>query len=98
MSVRKITGVTNGRTPYVCGARDPRKIPLDRCVSLGDLMATLQRCKELDEKDKMKNKKTNDTKQKNVSKKKKKTEDPKAIRRNNSPRKRIGTPGGFFGY
>ena len=37
---------------YVCGAEDPRKIPLHNCVSLGDLMATLQICKELDEKDK----------------------------------------------
>jgi len=36
------------RPPYVCGAKDPRKIPLDRCVSLGDLMATIERCKELD--------------------------------------------------
>ena len=37
---------------YVWGAEDPRKIPLHNCASLGDLMATLQICKELDEKDK----------------------------------------------
>ena len=53
---------------YVCGARDPRKIPLNQCVSLGDLMATLQRCKELDERDKMKNKNIDNTKQKSVLK------------------------------
>ncbi len=55
--------IINGRSPYVCGARDPRKIPLNQCVSLGDLMATLQRCKELDERDKTKNKKRKDKRQ-----------------------------------
>lgn len=55
--------IINGRSPYVYGARDPRKIPLNQCVSLGDLMATLQRCKELDERDKTKNKKRKDKRQ-----------------------------------
>ena len=42
---------------YVCTAKDPRKIPLNQCRSLGDLMATLERCKELDRIDKKKKKK-----------------------------------------
>ncbi len=51
------TGITDGsETPYVWGKKDPRKTPLTECRSLGDMMATIQRCKELDEKDK-KNKK-----------------------------------------
>ncbi len=58
---------------YVCGARDPRKIPLNQCVSLGDLMATLQRCEELDERDKMKNKNIDNTKQKSVRRLKRRT-------------------------
>ncbi len=51
---RKITGITSGKNGYVCGKKDPRKTPLNQCVSLGDLMATLQICEELDEKDKKK--------------------------------------------
>jgi len=42
---------------YVCGAKDPRKIPLNQCASLGDLMATLERCRELDKQDRKKGKK-----------------------------------------
>jgi hypothetical protein len=30
---------------------DPRKMPLNQCASLGDLMFHLQQCKELDKKD-----------------------------------------------
>lgn len=56
MPIRKITGITDGKMPYVCGAKDPRKIPLNQCVSLGDLMATLEICRELDEEDKKKRK------------------------------------------
>ena len=56
MSRRKVLGVDLDKIPrdYVCFKKDPRKTPLDQCWSLGDLMATLQRCKELDEKDKKK--------------------------------------------
>lgn len=39
---------------YVFAAEDPRKIPLNQCASLGDLMATITRCKELDAKDRKK--------------------------------------------
>lgn len=57
MAIRKITGITsNIRLPYVCGMKDPRKVPLNQCVSLGDMMATIQICKELDEKDKKRKK------------------------------------------
>jgi hypothetical protein len=53
MPIRKITGVTNRYWKrYVCFEKDPRKIPLNQCASFGDLMATLERCKELDRKDK----------------------------------------------
>ena len=45
------------RPQYVCGMKDPRKVPLNQCVSLGDLMATIERCKELDRLDKKKGKK-----------------------------------------
>lgn len=38
--------------PYVCLEEDPREIPLNKCVSFGDLMATIQKCKELDKKEK----------------------------------------------
>jgi len=47
------------RPRYVCGAKDPRKIPLNQCATLGDLMATLEICKELDELDEKKRKKRN---------------------------------------
>ena len=53
MPIRKITGITDKHwKQYVCFKKDPRKTPLNQCASLGDLMATIQRCKELDGKDK----------------------------------------------
>jgi len=53
MPIRKITGVTDKHWKrYVCFQKDPRKIPLSECASLGDLMATIERCKELDRIDK----------------------------------------------
>lgn len=39
---------------YVFTKKDPRNTPLNMCASLGDLMATLETCKELDKKDKRK--------------------------------------------
>lgn len=50
------TGITDGETPYVWGKKDPRKTPLSQCRSLGDMMATIEICKELDEEDKKKKK------------------------------------------
>jgi hypothetical protein len=41
---------------YVCLKDDPRKTPLNQCMSMGDLMATIQVCKELDKKDEELNK------------------------------------------
>ena len=54
MARRKVLGVDLDKIPYVCFQKDPRKTPLNQCRSLGDLMATMQRCKELDEEDKKK--------------------------------------------
>ena len=33
------------------GCRDPRSQPLNKCVSFGDIMATLGECKKLDDED-----------------------------------------------
>ena len=57
MARRRVLGVDLDKIPYVGAQRDPRKTPLNQCVSLGDLMWTLQRCKELDEEDKKKKRK-----------------------------------------
>ncbi len=46
----RISGIDN-KPEYVCFQKDPRQTPLMNCVSMGDLMATLQKCKELDEKE-----------------------------------------------
>ncbi len=43
-----------GKNAYVFTQEDPRKTPLNQCVSLGDLMATLQKCDKLDKRDKTK--------------------------------------------
>ncbi len=56
MTRRKVLGVDLDKIPYVFTQKDPRKTPLNQCRSLGDLMATMQRCKELDEEDKKKKK------------------------------------------
>lgn len=45
----KIHGIKSTNPKYVSGQEDPRSTPLNQCVSLGDLMFTLQRCRELDE-------------------------------------------------
>ena len=57
MARRRVLGVDLDKIPYVCFKKDPRKTPLTQCRSLGDMMATIQRCKELDEKDKKKKRK-----------------------------------------
>ena len=52
MANNKITGTSAGiRSHYVCTKKDPRKTPLNQCVSLGDLMATITKCKHLYELD-----------------------------------------------
>ena len=51
--MEKMTGINKkGGERYVGAQEDPRGTPLNQCVSLGDLMWTLQRCMELDEKEK----------------------------------------------
>ncbi len=63
MPIRKITGITDRYwKQYVCGKKDPRKTPFNQCDSLGDLMATMQICRELDEKDKVNDKRKRNTK------------------------------------
>lgn len=44
-------GTEDNKPTYVCFQEDPRKTPLMNCVSLGDLMYTLMKCRELDEKE-----------------------------------------------
>lgn len=41
---------------YMFTEKDPRNIPLNQCASLGDLMATLEKCERLNKKDKRKKK------------------------------------------
>lgn len=41
--MQEISGITTGNTQYVGAKKDPRKTPLNKCVSLGDLMWTLQK-------------------------------------------------------
>ncbi len=41
----------DGPSQYVWGMKDPRKVPLHQCASLGDMMATIEVSKKLDKKE-----------------------------------------------
>ena len=47
----------NSPPEYVWTKKDPRNTPLNQCYSLGDLMMTIEKCKELDKRDRKKKRK-----------------------------------------